>query len=168
MVLWLVTKVGWEAQSTYGHLSTLLRGIMIGLVCTFAYDDGLVMKEATTWFAAFQADANDVQSLPSDMRTSMCKIVLTNGAAKVYDAVKSYFYTAETSAERKHVLSSFGSTARSKAQACDDEMGDVWRNQAARFFLRHGVGGSIETRGAVKLFGSLSRTTSKRKNRNGW
>lgn len=110
MVLRLVTKVGWEAQSTDGHLSTLLREIMIGLVCTFAYDDGLVVKEASTWFAAFQADANDVQSLPSDMRTSVFKIVHKNGGAKEYEAVKTYFYTAETSAERKHVLSSLGST----------------------------------------------------------
>jgi puromycin-sensitive aminopeptidase len=110
MVLRLMTRVGWESQKTDGHLTTLLRGIMIGLVSTFAYDDELVIKEATARFAAFQADANDVQSLPSDMRTSVFQIVLTNGGAKEYEAVKSYFYTAETNAERKHVLSSLGST----------------------------------------------------------
>lgn len=110
MVVNLMTKVGWESRKTDGHLTTLLRGIMIGLVSTFAYDDELVVKEATSRFAAFQADANDIQSLPSDMRTPVFVIVLKNGSVKEYDAVKSYFYSADNNAERKHVLSSIGST----------------------------------------------------------
>jgi puromycin-sensitive aminopeptidase len=110
MVLNLMSKVGWEPQSTDGHLTTLLRGVMIGLVSTFAYDDNVVAKEAATRFAAFQKDANDVQSLPSDMRTSVFKIVLKNGGQEEYDAVKSYFFTADTQAERKHVMNSLGST----------------------------------------------------------
>jgi aminopeptidase N len=82
---------------------------MIGLVSTFAYDDEVVKKEAASRFAAFQADPNDVQTLPSDMRTAVFSIVLKNGGVKEYEAVKSYFYTADNNAEKKHVLSSIGS-----------------------------------------------------------
>lgn len=114
MILNLMTKVGWESKETDGHLTKLLRGIMLGLVSTFAYDDELVVQEATTRFAAFQADANDVKSLPSEMRTQVFTIVLKNGASKEYEAVKSYFYTADNNAERKHVLSSIGSIADPK------------------------------------------------------
>jgi puromycin-sensitive aminopeptidase len=110
IVINLMTKVGWEAQTTDGHLTTLLRGIMIGLVSSFAYDDEVVQKEATSRFAAFQADPNDVQSLPSDMRAAVFSIILKNGGVKEYEAVKSYFYTADNNAEKKNVLSSIGST----------------------------------------------------------
>jgi puromycin-sensitive aminopeptidase len=109
MVLNLMAKVGWDPQSSDGHLTTLLRGVMISLVNAFAYDDAAVVKEAATRFTAFQANAKDVQSLPSDMRTPVFSIVLKNGGTKEYDAVKSYFGTAEDNAERKHVLSSLGS-----------------------------------------------------------
>jgi puromycin-sensitive aminopeptidase len=109
LVLNLMTKIGWDAKSTDGHLTNMLRGIMIGLLSAFAYDDEAVVKEATTRFAAFQADAKDVTSLPSDMRTPVFAIVLKNGRLKEYEAVKSYFNTADNNAERKHVLSSLGS-----------------------------------------------------------
>jgi len=108
IVVNLMKKIGWESQPTDGHLTTLLRGIMVGLVSTFAYDDEAVVKEARTRFAAFQKDPNDVQSLPSDMRTQVFKIVLKNGGEKEYNDVKSYFYTADNNAEKKHVLGSLG------------------------------------------------------------
>jgi len=110
MALNLMEKVGWEAKPDDDHLATLLRGIMVGLVSAFAYDDEKVVTEAKTRFAAFQKDPNDVQSLPSDMRTQVFKIVLKNGGEKEYNDVKSYFYTADNNAEKKHVLGSLGAT----------------------------------------------------------
>jgi puromycin-sensitive aminopeptidase len=114
IVLQLMKKVGWEAQESDGHLTTLLRGIMINLLSAFAYDERVVAKEALTRFNAFLEDENDVKSLPTDMRTPIFKIVLKNGGVKEYDAVKSYFYTATDNAERKHVLSSLGCTSDAK------------------------------------------------------
>jgi aminopeptidase N len=70
LVLHLMTSVGWDASESDGHLTTLLRGMMIGLLSTFCYDDPLVVEEAHARFQAFLEDANDVQSLPSDMRYS--------------------------------------------------------------------------------------------------
>lgn len=107
----LVQSVGWESSpETDGHLTTLLRGMMIGMLSRYCYNDPTVVKEAKDRFAKFLVDANDMQSLPSDMRTSVFKIVLKNGGEKEYEQILSYFDTASDNAERKHVLSSLGST----------------------------------------------------------
>jgi aminopeptidase N len=109
LVVNLMKKIGWETSSD-DHLTTMLRGIMISLLSTFAYNDELVISEAKTRFAAFQENANDVLSLPSDMRTPVFQIILKNGGEKEYNAIKTYFFSADTSAERKHVLNSLGCT----------------------------------------------------------
>lgn len=110
MVVNLMNKIGWESKSSEDHLTIMLRGIMISLLSTFAYNDELVVREARARFAAFQENANDVKSLPSDMRTPVFQIILKNGGEKEYNAVKSYFFSADTNAERKHVLNSLGYT----------------------------------------------------------
>mmetsp|Transcript_42218 Transcript_42218/g.88662 ORF Transcript_42218/g.88662 Transcript_42218/m.88662 type:complete len:973 (-) Transcript_42218:176-3094(-) len=108
IVIGLYKKVGWEAKSTDGHLGVLLRGMMIGLLSTFCYDDDDVAAEASRRFALFQQNHADMKSLPSDMRSSVFKIVLKNGGAKEYQEVKAYFLQATDNAERKHVLGSLG------------------------------------------------------------
>jgi len=113
MVTNLAKSVGWDMQQNEGHLTVLLRGIMINLLSNFAIDDADVVAEATRRFKAFQKDANDVQSLPSDMRSSVFKIYLKSapvGSSKEYSDVKSYFVTADDSAEQKLVLSALGHT----------------------------------------------------------
>jgi puromycin-sensitive aminopeptidase len=114
IVLHLMKTVEWEATESDGHLTTLLRGMMIGLLSTFCFDDPAVVKEARDRFQAFLEDANDVQSLPSDMRTPVFQIVVQNGGVKEYEQVLAYFDTATDSAERKHVLGSLGSTSDPK------------------------------------------------------
>jgi hypothetical protein len=113
-VIGLNSKVGWEAKDTDGHLTVLLRGMMIGLLSNFCYDDKDVSTEATKRFSAFLADHNDVVSLPSDMRTSVFKIVLKNGGMAEYEQVKAYFDQATDNAERKHVLGSLGAASDPK------------------------------------------------------
>jgi puromycin-sensitive aminopeptidase len=108
LVLGLAEKVGWESSPSDEHLTTLLRGILISLLASFAFDDPSVSKEANDRFGAFLENPNDVASLPSDMRTPVFKIVLKNGGEKEYEQVKSYFYKADNNAERKHVLNSLG------------------------------------------------------------
>ena len=114
IVIGLNEKVGWEAKPTDGHLTVLLRGMMIGLLSNFCYDDEDVSAEATKRFSAFLADHGDMVSLPSDMRTSVFKIVLKNGGATEYEQVKAYFDQATDNAERKFVLGSLGHTADPK------------------------------------------------------
>ena len=106
----LMTTVGWEFRASEGHLTTLLRGLMISLLSSFAWDDDVVKNEAATRFRAFRDDVSDVKSLPSDMRTQVFKIMLKNGGMEEYEAIKAYYSTATDNAERKHVLNSLGST----------------------------------------------------------
>jgi len=110
VVVGLVPRVGWEAKPDDGHLTVMLRSIMIGLLGNFCSEDESVASEAKERFAKFLENANDVQSLPSDMRTSVFKIVLKNGGEVEYNQVLSYFSTAANNAERKHVLASLGAT----------------------------------------------------------
>jgi len=109
IVVGLVPLVGWTPSEQDGHLTVLLRSIMINLLSDFCYDDESVATEAKQRFAKFIEDANDMESLPSDMRTSVFKIVLQNGSETEYNQVLSYFDTASDNAERKHVMLSLGS-----------------------------------------------------------
>lgn len=108
LVVEIMNKVGWEPQETDGHLTTLLRGLIIGLLSSFAYDDASVVQEASKRFHAFRENHSDIMSLPSDIRTQVFQIVLKNGGAEEYEYIKSYYFTAPDNAERKHVLSSLG------------------------------------------------------------
>ncbi|GKY96228.1 hypothetical protein MPSEU_000582700 [Mayamaea pseudoterrestris] len=101
-------KVGWVASKSDDPLTSMLRGILVNLLGTFAYDDESVASEASTRFKAFLENHDDVQSLPSDIRSPVFKIYLKNGTAKEYDEVKKYYYDATDNAERKHVLGSLG------------------------------------------------------------
>jgi puromycin-sensitive aminopeptidase len=147
MVLNLMVKVGWDSQESAGHLTTLLRAIMIGLVSTFAYDDEVVVKEAKARFAAFQADANDVKSLPSDMRTPVFKIILQNGGEKEYDTVKAYFNSADTNAERKHVLNSLGSIPDARLKLATLEWSTSGEIKLQDFFYAMGSVGRSKREG---------------------
>ena len=108
IVIGLHDKIGWEAKESDGHLSTLLRGMMINLLSTFCHDDENVAAEAMRRFKLFQANNSDMKSLPSDMRTSVFKIVLKNGGEAEYEQVKDYYDQATDNAERKFVLGSLG------------------------------------------------------------
>lgn len=110
MALNLMAQVGWDSQPDDGHLATLMRGLMIGLVSTFAYESVDVQKEARARFAAFQNNPEDVKSLPGDMRVPVFKIVLKTGGTTEYDAVKSFFLAAKSNADRSQVLRSIGHT----------------------------------------------------------
>lgn len=110
IVVGLVPRVGWTPSQDDGHLTVLLRSIMIGLLSAFCADDEAVAKEASQRFGKFLEDNNDVESLPSDMRTSVFKIVLKNGGITEYEQVLSYFDTASDNAERKHVMAALGSS----------------------------------------------------------
>jgi puromycin-sensitive aminopeptidase len=108
VVIGLVPRVGWEAKPDDGHLTVMLRSIMISLLGAFCSDEESVANEAKVRFAKFLEDAGDVKSLPSDMRSSVFKIILKNGGETEYNQVLSYFTTASDQAERKHVLASLG------------------------------------------------------------
>lgn len=110
IILGLVDNVGWEAKPDDGHLSTLMRAMMLDLLASFCYADDGVAAEANARFQKFLENPDDVQSAPADLRTAIFSIYLKNGGEKEYENVKSYFYTASDNVEKKHVLTSLGTT----------------------------------------------------------
>jgi puromycin-sensitive aminopeptidase len=95
------------------NFTKFARNIVLGLLPRVGWEPSepeTVAAEANQRFAKFLENANDVVSLPSDMRTSVFRIVLKNGGEAEYDQVLNYFHTASDNAERKHVLSSLGYT----------------------------------------------------------
>lgn len=109
LVLRMIDEVGWDKKETDGHQTVLLRSTIIGLLSTFCSTDEAVTSEARRRFDKFVLDPTDMQALPSDMRSTVFRIVLKNGGQKEYDAVKAYFFTTDDGAEKKFVLGSLGS-----------------------------------------------------------
>lgn len=114
VVLPLVEKVGWDPKQEDGHLTSLLRGLMVGLLCQFCADDTDVAKEVSKKCEAFFEDPKTSKALSPDIKQSAFDIYLKNGGKKEYDTVKAYFYVAENNAERKLVLNSLGSISEEK------------------------------------------------------
>ncbi|VEU39903.1 unnamed protein product [Pseudo-nitzschia multistriata] len=110
LVLPLVDKVGWEAKPEDGHLTSLLRGLMINLLCKFCSDDANVAQEANNKCVAFFEDPiENAKVLSPDIKEYVFMIYLKNGGQKEYDTVKAYYNVAKDNAERKLVLNSLGS-----------------------------------------------------------
>ena len=74
LVLPLVDLVGWESKPEDGHLTSILRGIMISLLSKFCYDEAEVAKEAKTRCEAFLENPEDVKSLPTDIKSPVFKV----------------------------------------------------------------------------------------------
>jgi puromycin-sensitive aminopeptidase len=110
LVLPLVDKIGWEAKPEDAHLTSILRGIMVSLLCDFCSDDDNVKQEAKKRCEAFLEDPSNVSVLPSDIKVPVFKIYLKTGGEKEFNNVKGYYYSAKDNAERKTVLNSLGST----------------------------------------------------------
>jgi len=110
LVLHMIELVGWDKKETDGHQTVLLRSTIINLLSSFCSTDEAVVSEARRRFDNFLLDPTDMQALPSDMRSTVFRIVLKNGGKKEYDAVTAYFFTASDDAEKKFVLNSLGST----------------------------------------------------------
>jgi len=109
----LTMIVSWEAAPSDGHLTALLRATMVNLLSIFCYDDPDVALEASTRFKKFLENPSDVTALPSDLKTGVFEIYVKNGDIQEYEEVLAYFDSATDNAERKHTLSSLGSTLSS-------------------------------------------------------
>jgi puromycin-sensitive aminopeptidase len=110
LVLPLVDKIGWATKPDDAHLTSILRGIMASLLCTFCSDDDGVKLEAKKRCEAFLEDTTNVSALPTDIKVPVFKIYLKTGGEMEYENVKAYYYKAKDNAERKTVLNSLGAT----------------------------------------------------------
>merc|ERR1719324_2369826 len=69
-------------------------------------NDTAVVAEAQKRFDAYFG--GDTSVLPDDIKVPVFHIVLKNGGAKEYDALKSMHDKAQTNIEKKHVYNSIG------------------------------------------------------------
>ena len=106
----IAAKVGWDFAPDEPYQTSMLRSHIIGVLGRFSFDEPSVVAEATKRFKAFQENHHDVQSLPSDIRPTVFKIILKNGGEAEYNQVKAYYDAADSNAERKHVLNTLGAT----------------------------------------------------------
>jgi len=107
MVKQALLEVGWEPKAGVvdGHSTKLLRSIIIGLLDTFCAEDEDVVAEARR---RFDEHWENPAALPSDIKTTVYKIVLKAGGAKEYDQILKGFYATTDNAEKKYALSSLG------------------------------------------------------------
>jgi len=139
----ITAKVGWEFSTSDPHQQSLLRSMIIGVAGRFSYDDPAVAAEAKKRFDAFQEDHHNTKMLPSDIRSTVFKIVLKNGGEAEYNQVKAYFSKADDNAERKHVLSTLGATPDTKLKLATMDWSCSGEIKIQDFFYLMGsVGGS--------------------------
>jgi len=101
-----LAKVGWDSSPNDGHTDKLMRSTIIGLLDTFAYNDPTVAAEARR---RFDAHWENPSVLPGEYKTTVYRIVLTNGGDKEYEAILKTYYATEDNSERKYAVGSLGS-----------------------------------------------------------
>jgi len=114
-----VARVGWESRADDGHLSTLLRSLLITLLGNIATDDKATLAEASRRFQCMVADINaggcgQCKELPSDIKEPVFKIVLRAGGLEQYQQVQQFCAAAKTIAEKKFAYSALGFTSDPK------------------------------------------------------
>jgi puromycin-sensitive aminopeptidase len=144
-VMALMQKVGWEAMETDGHLTTLLRSLMVTMLVYFAYDDPSVIEEATARFSAFLANTSNATILPSDYRGNVFEIVVKNGGREAYEQVKSYYYETEDDTEKSFVFEALAATTDADLTVATLDWsisGDVKTQDICRVILKVGMSSS--------------------------
>jgi puromycin-sensitive aminopeptidase len=101
--------VGWvcpEGRSE-SHSQKLLRSTIIALVDSFCANEPAVVSSARK---LFEAHWDDPSALPSDIKTTVYRIVLKAGGESEYEAVLKTFYATSDNSERKYAMNSLGAT----------------------------------------------------------
>jgi puromycin-sensitive aminopeptidase len=123
LVAGAAARVGWTKKGDDGHLSALLRTILIRLQGSFMSDDFLTMAQATARFNAFMVAPKSAAAtviLPTDLRLTVFRLVLA-GAKGVEVAwrlsqLHSLLKMATTVAERIVVYAAIGSVPTEEAR----------------------------------------------------
>ena len=107
LVLSALGKCGWDPKAGEGHTDKLLRASVLALLDTFCSTDPTVVAEAKR---RFDGHFDDPSLLPADYKTTVYKIVLSNGGEAEYERVLKTYYATEDNQERKYPLFSLGAT----------------------------------------------------------
>jgi len=105
---WSNINTGFEPREDDGHLTGLLRGVMMRLTARFAAGEDFV-KEVSERFEKYMADPEaNATALPSEFRTALFQVMLTHGGDGVYSRLKQLIHKLKTNVEVKHILLSIG------------------------------------------------------------
>eukprot|EP00349_Pseudokeronopsis_sp_Brazil_P003492 CAMPEP_0202971974 /NCGR_PEP_ID=MMETSP1396-20130829/32169_1 /ASSEMBLY_ACC=CAM_ASM_000872 /TAXON_ID= /ORGANISM="Pseudokeronopsis sp., Strain Brazil" /LENGTH=881 /DNA_ID=CAMNT_0049701907 /DNA_START=22 /DNA_END=2667 /DNA_ORIENTATION=+ len=107
LVVKALQKVGWEATGSESHTDKLLRATVIGLLDTFAATDADVVAEARR---RFNEHWESPSALPAEYKTTVYKLVLSNGGETEFNRVLQSFRDTEDNQERKYAMFTLGAT----------------------------------------------------------
>lgn len=91
-----------------------MRSLIIGLLGKFCSSDPEIVAEAKR---RYDLHWTEPAALPSEIKTTVYKIVLKTGGKTEYDAIKQVYYNTSDNAERKHVFMSLGAVADNKLKS---------------------------------------------------
>jgi hypothetical protein len=102
------TQLGWDAQPEDGHLTTMHRADIIGLLSRFSNSEE-VLAEARARFAAVVDNVNDTKACPTDYRVAVFKMTMKQGDASTFEQLMDIYRRCDNNAQRKHVMHALGS-----------------------------------------------------------
>jgi len=104
----IMANVGWDAKQDEGHLTAMLRSLVIGRMGNA--DNKSVITEAK---ARFDAHCDGSSTLSADLRAAVYSIALKHGGVAEYDSLLKLYHKTDLQEERVRILRSLGATADS-------------------------------------------------------
>ena len=105
---WEATDVGFTRKPSDGHLTGLLRGLMMKMMSKYAPKPEF-LSEANARFQKYVEDPSaNAQELPEDYRQAIFQAVLSKGGAIENARLMEAFSKLQTTVEKKHVYLSIG------------------------------------------------------------
>mmetsp|Transcript_26571 Transcript_26571/g.62089 ORF Transcript_26571/g.62089 Transcript_26571/m.62089 type:complete len:891 (+) Transcript_26571:103-2775(+) len=109
--VWKVTDPGFETKASDGHLSGLVRGLMMKMVAKYAPGADF-LAEAKQRFAKYMEDpVGNASVLPDEYRVPVFQAILENGGSKEHADLMATIPKLKSNVEQKHVYLSIGSSS---------------------------------------------------------
>lgn len=102
----VMKRIGWEPSEGEGHLSRMLRSLVVGRLGRAGDPD--VIEESRKRFARH---CDGSQPLPADLRSAIYGIVLKHGGTSEYEAMMKLLQSSDLQEEKVRILRSLGITS---------------------------------------------------------
>jgi puromycin-sensitive aminopeptidase len=138
----IMAALGWDAQEGEGHLTAMLRSLVIGRIGNA--DNKAVVAEAKSRFAAH---CDGSAQLPADLRGPVYSVALKHGGVTEYESLLKLYRAADLQEEKVRILHSLGSTRDTALlqRTLDFSLSNEVRSQDTVFVIA-GTTGSVEGR----------------------
>jgi puromycin-sensitive aminopeptidase len=138
----VMATVGWDAKPSEGHLTAMLRSLVIGRLGRAG--DQSVIEEARKRFVAHCGGS---ASIPADLRNAVYSTVLKHGTETDYEATLKLYRAADLQEEKVRILRALGAVSNGALiqRTLDFSLGNEVRSQDTVTVIG-GVTGSVEGR----------------------